>query len=122
MHLYNKKQNGFLKTMHQLKIDHEKEILSSQLEIQEQTFQYISREIHDNINLSLTLAKLNLNTLDFTNKRKLFSKINASVKLLSFSINDLNNIIYTINNSEINEDLTKRINNYFKNIKDNLER
>jgi signal transduction histidine kinase len=40
---------------------HEKEILSTQLEIQEETFNKISREIHDNISLGLTLAKLQIN-------------------------------------------------------------
>ena len=44
--------------------------MAAQLEIQEDTFQHISREIHDNINLSLTLAKLNLNTLNWDRKRK----------------------------------------------------
>ena len=85
--------------MNQLKLDHEKEILTTQLEIQEQTFQTISREIHDNINLSLTLAKLNLNTLDFSNKRKLYNKVDASIKLLSYSIVDLNNISRGLNST-----------------------
>ncbi|MEL6537595.1 MAG: ATP-binding protein [Bacteroidota bacterium] len=37
----------------------EKELLRSQLEIQEQTMQYIGREIHDNVGHKLTLASLN---------------------------------------------------------------
>ena len=45
-----------------IKLNHEKALLATQLEIQEETFLKISREIHDNISLGLTLAKLQLNT------------------------------------------------------------
>ena len=63
--IYQRKQISYFETIEKLKLDHEKDILKTQLEIQEQTLQHISREIHDNINLSLTLAKLNLNTFDW---------------------------------------------------------
>ncbi len=43
-------------------------LLQSQLEMQEQTFLYISREIHDNIGQFLSLAKLHLNTLNLDNR------------------------------------------------------
>ena len=52
------------------KLIHERNLLQTQLEIQEQTFQDISLEIHDNIGLSLTLAKLQLNTIDYTDAYK----------------------------------------------------
>jgi hypothetical protein len=48
-----------------LKLDFEKKILETQLEIQETTFNQISSEIHDNISLGLTLSKLQItNYLD----------------------------------------------------------
>lgn len=53
--LYNKKQIA-------LKLDFEKELRTAMLEIQEQTSLHISRELHDNVNGYLSLAKLNLNT------------------------------------------------------------
>ena len=40
----------------------EQTLLTTQLEIQEQAFSYISQEIHDNIGQILSLARLNLNT------------------------------------------------------------
>ena len=46
------------KEMVDLKTQFEQTIMQSQLEIQEQTFENISREIHDNIGQKLTLAKL----------------------------------------------------------------
>ncbi|MEO5967077.1 MAG: ATP-binding protein [Ferruginibacter sp.] len=49
--------------LEQLKIVHISELLNSRMEIQEQTLDSVSREIHDNIGQKLTLAKLNLNVL-----------------------------------------------------------
>jgi two-component system NarL family sensor kinase len=97
LYLYRKKQTVFLQTLEQAKLDNEKNILSAQLEIQEQTFQHISREIHDNISLSLTLAKLQLNTLDWENNEMAKEKITSSVELLSRSIHDLSDISKSMN-------------------------
>jgi len=65
--LYQRRHISYQKGLEILKSDFEKTLLTTQLEIQEQTFQNISREIHDNIGLSLTLAKLNLNTINWNN-------------------------------------------------------
>ena len=71
------------------KIRSQNEILEAQLEIQEETFRKISREIHDNISLGLTLAKLQLNNFRQTNNT---SAINNSIDLISKSLIDLNDI------------------------------
>lgn len=63
INLYQKKRVQYLKGIEELKLIHENDMLKSQVEIQEQTFQNISREIHDNIGQKLSLAKLYLNTL-----------------------------------------------------------
>jgi two-component system, NarL family, sensor kinase len=99
--LYQKKQLAFLKNVESLKLDHEKNLLKTRLEIQEHTFQNISREIHDNIGLSLTLAKLNLNVLDFEKIEKSQELINSSVELISKSINDLSDISKSLNSDGI---------------------
>jgi signal transduction histidine kinase len=44
-------------------IEHQKELLSTQMEIQTQTMQHIGREIHDNIGQKLTLASLYIQQL-----------------------------------------------------------
>jgi signal transduction histidine kinase len=97
LYLYRKKQQSFEKDIVQIKQDHEKTVLNAQLEIQEQTFQHISREIHDNIGLSLTLAKLELNTFDWNDKDVSSDKLNSSVELLSKSIADLSDISKGLN-------------------------
>lgn len=89
---YQQKQNAYFKDIENLKTSHQNALLQSQLEIQEQTFQNISREIHDNIGQKLTLAKLHLNTLDYLNKEKITLQVNDSISMISEAINDLSDI------------------------------
>jgi signal transduction histidine kinase len=49
LYLYRKKQILFFQNLEQIKLDHEKTLMAAQLEMQETTFQHVSREIHDNI-------------------------------------------------------------------------
>src|SRR5215213_8542464 len=65
------------------------QLINTQLEIQEETFQHISREIHDNIGLSLTLAKLHLNTLDLGPELTQKDKVDSCVDLITQAIHDL---------------------------------
>lgn len=89
---YQQKQNKYYKDLEELKINHANEMLQSQLEIQEQTFENISREIHDNIGQKLTLAKLHLNTLHIKNTEKATIQLNDSITIISEAINDLSDI------------------------------
>jgi len=116
--LYRRKQIIYQKELETIKSDYEKNLLSTQLEIQEQTFQNISREIHDHICLNLTLAKLNLVTLDPANKQQLSDRINSSTAILSRSIHELSNISHSMN-SEILEShgLIKVLENEIENMK-----
>ncbi len=82
-------------------MDYDRNLLKTQLEIQEHTFQNISREIHDNISLSLTLAKLNLNTLDLSDKKKSMMSVDNSIELIGNAINDLSDISKSLNTEAI---------------------
>lgn len=97
LYLYRKKQTAYYQNLESLKLDYEKNLLKSHVEVQEQTIQHISREIHDNISLSLTLAKLHLNTLNMNDKLNATSLISSSVNLISKSINDLSDISKSMN-------------------------
>lgn len=103
LYLYNRRQKKHSENIITIKQDFEKTILNSQLEIQEQTFQHISREIHDNINLSLTLAKLQLNTFDWQDPEKSSIKLESSINLLTTSISDLSDISRSMNADLITE-------------------
>ena len=64
--------------------EHQKELLSTQIEIQNQTMQYIGREIHDNIGQKLTLASLYTQQLAYENKAP---QINENIENISAIIN-----------------------------------
>lgn len=95
--LYRKRQQTFEKSIEEIKLDHEKTLLSTQLEIQEQTFEHISREIHDNISLSLTLAKLQLHTIDWKDQEGSITKVDSSIGLLTNSIAGLRDLSKGLN-------------------------
>jgi two-component system, NarL family, sensor kinase len=103
LYLYKKRQIAYQENLNSLKLDFEKNLLKTQIEIQEQTFQNISREIHDNINLSLSLTKLNLTTLDWHDIKSTRESINSSLAILSSTITDLNNLSKSINTEMIKE-------------------
>lgn len=97
---YQEKQNIYFKDIEALKTSHQNSLLQSQLEIQEQTFQNISREIHDNIGQKLTLAKLQLNTINFADTDKTIKQVNDSVNIISEAIIDLSDLSHSMS-SEI---------------------
>lgn len=97
MLLYQKRQITYINQLEETKSTFEKAILSTRLEIREETFLNISREIHDNIGLALTLAKLNLNTVSWGNLGQAREKVSSSIELLSKSIVDLSDISKGLN-------------------------
>jgi signal transduction histidine kinase len=101
LYFYRRRQVTYQKELETLKLDFEKTLLRTQLEIQEQTFQNISREIHDHICLNLTLAKLNLVTMDPEKKQQVTDRINSSTEILSNSIRELSDISHSMNSELI---------------------
>jgi two-component system, NarL family, sensor kinase len=99
--LYQKKNVLYYKQLEDVKNIYDKNLLQTQLEIQEQTFQDISREIHDNIGLSLTLAKLQLNTIDYVNSSKTTDNVDSSINLIGKAIQDLSDISKSLNSEVI---------------------
>jgi two-component system NarL family sensor kinase len=115
---YQKRQLLHFDQVNILKLDHEKNMLSAQLEVQEDTFRSISREIHDNISLSLTLAKLNLNLFDWDDKEKAKTQIKNSVELLGNSIENLSDISRSLNSDFlISQGLVRAIEDELERIK-----
>jgi len=78
----------------------QQELLKAQLEIQEQTIKQISKEIHDNIGQVLSLAKLNLNTMDISN-REATDKISSSKDLVGKAILDLRGLLRNLRSDNI---------------------
>jgi signal transduction histidine kinase len=78
-------------------------LLKTQLEIQEQTMKNISLEIHDNVGQLLSLAKLNLTTIDNAPPGKKDEKIRDSKELVTKAIKDLRNLSHSLNTDYITE-------------------
>ena len=115
---YQKTQLSYYSQIHNLKLDHEKSLVTAQLEVQEDTFRSISRELHDNISLSLTLAKLNLNLFDWDDQEKATSQLNSSIELLGNSIENLSDISRSLNSEFIiSQGLLKAIENELERIR-----
>lgn len=98
--LKKNKHNALLLNQKQV---HQKELLATQIEIQNQTMQHIGREIHDNIGQKLTLASLYTQQLAFENKAP---QINDSIENISYIINDslteLRQLSKSLTNNAIN--------------------
>lgn len=73
-----------------LEFDHT--LLQSRLEIQEETFKSISRELHDNIGQILTLAKLHLNTLILENNEQSRERLNGAIDMITQTIQSLRDV------------------------------
>ncbi|NCI47622.1 sensor histidine kinase [Sediminibacterium soli] len=78
----------------------EQTLLKTQLEIQEQTFKYISQEIHDNIGQVLSLVRLNLNTLGENANGE---KVEATDELLGKAIKDLRDLSHNLQNNRLHD-------------------
>lgn len=100
MYAYQRKKTTTAIKLNEIKNEYEKLMLNAQLEIQDQTIQEISREIHDNIGLSLTLAKLNINTITEPHNLETRNKIHKCTELLGKAISDLRALSHSMN-SEI---------------------
>ena len=98
---YKKRKQLYLKETELMKSSFQQELLRTQLEIQEQTLKNISQEIHDNIGQTLSLAKLNLNTVNPKQQNRMDEKISASKELLSKAIQDLRSLSRTLNTDTI---------------------
>ena len=99
--LFNNKKNKLIKDKRLMKANFEQELLQTQLEIQEQTIKTISQEIHDNVGQVLSLAKLNLNTLSFSEGADKQQKIENSISLVGKAINDLRDLSRSMNGDKI---------------------
>ncbi len=89
---YNIKSVQLQRNLEEVKTNQEKLLLKTELEIQEQTFQFISKEIHDNVTQGLSLAKLNLNVIDLQNLQESQLLIHKSIDLIAKALSDLNHL------------------------------
>jgi signal transduction histidine kinase len=102
-----------------INVKHNEELLSTQLEMQQQTMQHIGREIHDNVGQKLTLASLYTQQLSFENKApQINDKIENISSILNESLQELRRLSKTLIDDTIAE---KNIIHLLKQECDNIE-
>lgn len=99
--VYQRKQGQFVQEKIALQAAFEKELLEAQLEMQELTLKNISQEIHDNIGQTLSLAKLNLNTIHPEKANGILEKIANTKELVSKAILDLRSLSKTLHTEAV---------------------
>ncbi|MBE5321090.1 sensor histidine kinase [Pedobacter sp. MR2016-19] len=99
---FQKKKFQYAKEKGEMEKQYGEQLLQSRLEMQEQTFEMISEEIHDNVGQLLSLAKLQLSILEQkeTSDKSLITEIKGN---LGNALTDLRDIAKSLNTSRIQE-------------------
>ena len=87
----------------ELKKQFSQTLLQSQIEIQEQTLQHLSRELHDNFGQVASLIKINLNTLQFSDPEKATEKIEATKDLTRQLIADIKSLSVSLGSDRLTQ-------------------
>lgn len=100
---YKEKKQEYLNDLEITNEIHQKELLATQLEIQQATMQEIGREIHDNIGQKLTLVSLYSQQIVYENSApQINDKIEQVTQIINESIADLRSLSQTLTNDKIN--------------------
>ncbi|TXI32729.1 MAG: sensor histidine kinase [Niabella sp.] len=92
----NQRRFQYEKEKADLQSNFDNSLLQSKIEIQEQAFNDIGRELHDNLGQHLSLAKLNLSTLKEINNPQDRNKIEVCIELIKDSIFQIRSISRTL--------------------------
>lgn len=87
-----------------LRAQYDQEMLQSQIEVQNETLQYIAQEIHDNVGQTLTLVRLYLNMLEEEAPTENYQhKLMSTNNLVGLAIDDLRNLSKSLDSDFIND-------------------
>ncbi|WP_312075323.1 ATP-binding protein [Chryseobacterium sp.] len=99
---YKQRKKEYLVEIQMKNEIHQKEILATQLEIQESTMKQIGRELHDNIGQKLTLVSLYTQQLLHENKvPDVTDRIEQVSQIINHSIEDLRSLSKTLTDNKI---------------------
>lgn len=87
----------------EMKNNFHKELLQSQLEIQSQSFETISRELHDNVGTLISIAMVHVKSVSETAMNKDTEKLTEATGLLNEAMDTLRDISKSINPKNINQ-------------------
>lgn len=101
-YIYEKRKRTYVSEQERSRKDFQQTLLQTQIEIQDQTLQTISQEIHDNIGQVLSLAKLTISEVEVQQEKNII-KLSSAEKLLSKAIKDLRDISKSLNSDSIEQ-------------------
>ncbi len=108
--VFVRKKKILNKNKEELSRNFEKQLLQTKLEIQDQTLNNISQEIHDNIGQVLSFIKLSLSTTESLTEKEKNVKIKECIQLIAGAINDLRDLSKSLSFEKIkNEGLSQVI-------------
>jgi signal transduction histidine kinase len=97
---YNNKKGQMSKEKQLMRATFDKQLLESKLEIQEQTFDMISQEIHDNVGQILSLAKVQLGIME--HKQLVDGELMSNIKeTISQAMTELRDIAKSLSSERI---------------------
>jgi two-component system, NarL family, sensor kinase len=99
--LHRKKQLLFLQEKETMRNNYEQAILQSQVEIREQAAHQISLELHDNVGQLLSLAKMQLSSININDPGKALQKVNGSMDLVSRAVEQVRNLAKTLDSEQV---------------------
>lgn len=95
---YKRKKGEHEKEKESIHESHQKELLSAQLQSQQQVMQHIGREIHDNVGQKLTLASLYTRQLAIATTDDAREVVNSISDIIDESLADLRQLSKTLTN------------------------
>lgn len=99
---YNNRKLAAAREKKQLQESFEKQLLETRIEIQDQIFNSICEEIHDNVGQTLSLAKVQVNILTARGQSEQ-GGLNEVRETISRAINDLRDIARSLNSDRIQQ-------------------
>ncbi|MEP6674486.1 MAG: ATP-binding protein [Ferruginibacter sp.] len=99
--LYRKSYKKSIAEKELMQVQFSQTLLQTQLEIQQQTLQHVSRELHDNLGQVASLIKIHLNTLRFDDLEKASISIETTKDLTRQLIADIKSLSVSLNSDRI---------------------
>ena len=99
--LYQRKQHRQEQEIVRIKKEYDQELLTTQLEIQEETFKTIGQELHDNIGQVLSVVKLSLAILPIEKEEPIYEGVYNIRQMLNKAIFDLADLTKSLHSDRI---------------------
>ncbi len=96
-----RRKNIFLKERFEAEQSYQKELVKSQIEIQEQTLKNIAWELHDNVGQLLSVANMQLNVLKQTVPKSYHEQIKETRDMVQKSVQEIRSLSKVLNNEVV---------------------